>query len=297
MTPVELKALVEGAIFASASPISIEQIQKLFDEEERPGKEAIRSVINGLMEDYEGRGINLSEVASGFRFQAVPETAKWLSRMWEEKPPRYSRATLETLALMAYRQPITRSEIEDIRGVSVSTNIVKSLQERDWIKVVGHRDVPGKPALYATTREFLDYFNLKSLEELPPLSEIKNLDEIEIGNGEQEFQLGEHEVKPDDIATISELAAEIVGDRSDQSENDNPEMEEENETSILDEEIDFSAIDKLNANFSTDTSHIVEEVAEVVEESTELDIKTDSTIAALEEAVHRVEEEVEAEPS
>lgn len=295
MTPVELKALVEGAIFASASPISIEQIQKLFDEEERPGKEAIRSVIDGLMEDYEERGINLSEVASGFRFQAVPETAKWLSRMWEEKPPRYSRATLETLALMAYRQPITRSEIEDIRGVSVSTNIVKTLQERDWIKVVGHRDVPGKPALYATTKEFLDNFDLKSLEELPPLSEIKNLDEIEIGNGEQEFQLGEHDVKQDDITAIAEMAAEIVDDRS--SQTDSKDVEIENETSILDEEIDFSAIDKLNANFSTDTSHIVEEVVEVVEESAELDMKTDSTIEKLEEAVHRVEEEVEAETS
>ena len=297
MTPVELKALVEGAIFASASPISIEQIQKLFDEEERPGKEAIRSVIEGLMEDYEGRGINLSEVASGFRFQAVPETAKWLSRMWEEKPPRYSRATLETLALMAYRQPITRSEIEDIRGVSVSTNIVKSLQERDWIKVVGHRDVPGKPALYATTKEFLDYFDLKSLEELPPLSEIKNLDEIEVGNGEQEFQLGEHEVKQDDIGAIAEMAAEIVGNRPIQTGSDGVEIEEEKETSILDEEIDFSAIDKLNADFSTDTSHIVAEVAEVVEESAELDSKTDLTIEKLEDAVHRVEEEVEAEPS
>ena len=319
MTPVELKALVEGAIFASASPITIEQIQNLFDEEERPGKDAIRSVISDLEEDYKDRGITLSEVSSGFRFQAVPETAKWLSRMWEEKPPKYSRATLETLALMAYRQPITRSEIEDIRGVSVSTNIVKSLMERDWIKVVGHRDVPGKPALYATTKDFLDYFDLKSLEELPPLSEIKNLDEIEVDGVDKAFELGstniqdeaaeneledqleeDQEVQKGDVSTIADLAAEIVGGRSAEKvdEKDKPVVEAVKEKSILDEVMDFSAIDALNANINTDTPHLVEEVAEAEEESIELDSQVDAAVEELEEAVHRVEEEVgEVEPS
>jgi segregation and condensation protein B len=246
------------------------------------------------MEDYEGHGICLKEVASGFRFQAIPETAKWLSRMWEEKPPKYSRATLETLALMAYRQPITRSEIEDIRGVSVSSNIVKSLMERDWIKVVGHRDVPGKPALYATTKDFLDYFDLKSLEELPPLSEIKNLDEIEIQDMDPE---AEQEIRSGDVDTIAELASDIAQGRTPEQTDTVAKETEEETGSVLDEEIDFSHIDKLNAEINTDTSHIVEEVVEAVEQSAAVDEESDKAVAELEESVQRVEDEVEAEPS
>ncbi|TNF37482.1 MAG: SMC-Scp complex subunit ScpB, partial [Gammaproteobacteria bacterium] len=134
--------------------------------------------LTALQEDYEGRGLLLKEVASGYRFQVAESYAPWVSRLWEEKPPRYSRALLETLALVAYRQPITRGEIEEIRGVSVSSHILKTLLERDWVRVLGHKDVPGKPAMYGTTREFLDYFNMKSLDELPTLAEIKDLDKI-----------------------------------------------------------------------------------------------------------------------
>lgn len=173
-----LKKVIEGAVFASGQPLTIEQMGFLFDEAERPDAATLRHVLEALMQDYQDRGIELREVASGFRFQVRQETGPWVSRLWDEKPSRYSRALLETLALIAYRQPITRSEIEEIRGVSVSSHIVKTLIERDWIRVAGHRDVPGRPALFATTRDFLDNFNLKGLAELPSLSEIRDLDRI-----------------------------------------------------------------------------------------------------------------------
>ena len=173
-----LKKILEGALFAAGQPLTIERLGLLFDEGDRPDNAVIREALEALVKDYEGRGIELKEVASGFRFQVRQETGPWVSRLWEEKPSRYSRALLETLALIAYRQPITRSEIEEIRGVSVSSHIVKTLLEREWIRVAGHRDVPGRPALFATTREFLDSFNLKSLAELPSLSEIRDLERI-----------------------------------------------------------------------------------------------------------------------
>lgn len=184
MSPELLKKVLEGAVFAAGQPMSLEQLGFLFDEADRPDNATMRAVLEELMQSYEGRGIELKEVASGFRFQVRQETGPWVSRLWDEKPSRYSRALLETLALIAYRQPITRSEIEEIRGVSVSSHIVKTLIEREWIRVAGHRDVPGRPALFATTREFLDSFNLKSLAELPSLSEIRDLDKI---NEELEF--------------------------------------------------------------------------------------------------------------
>lgn len=173
-----LKKVLEGALMAFGQPLNIEHIESLFHEDERPARDDIREALRELASDYENHGIELREVASGWRFQVRQELGPWVSRLWEEKPIRYSRALLETLALIAYRQPITRSEIEDIRGVSVSTHIVKTLMEREWIRVAGHRDVPGRPALFATTRQFLDAFNLKGLAELPPLSEIRDLEEI-----------------------------------------------------------------------------------------------------------------------
>lgn len=184
LSPELLRKVLEGAIFAAGQPMSLEQLGFLFDEGDRPDNATMRAVLDELVLSYEGRGIELKEVASGFRFQVRQETGPWVSRLWDEKPSRYSRALLETLALIAYRQPITRSEIEEIRGVSVSSHIVKTLIEREWIRVAGHRDVPGRPALFATTREFLDSFNLKSLAELPSLSEIRDLDKI---NEELEF--------------------------------------------------------------------------------------------------------------
>ena len=174
-----LKKIIEAALMVSGKPLSVNQLQDLFEiESEKPERNDIRNALSELQADYADRGIELREIASGFRFQVRPDYAEWVNRLYDEKPPRYSRALLETLAIIAYRQPITRSEIEDIRGVSVSTNIIKTMQEREWVKVVGHRDVPGKPELLATTKQFLDYFNLKKLSDLPTLAEIKDFDQI-----------------------------------------------------------------------------------------------------------------------
>ncbi|WP_419535783.1 SMC-Scp complex subunit ScpB [Endozoicomonas sp.] len=174
----ELSLILEAAIMASSRPLNIEQLAALFPEEERPDGNEIREALVKVSEACEGRAFELKQVASGFRFQVRQAMAPWIGGLWDEKPQRYTRALLETLALIAYRQPITRGEIEDIRGVSVSSNIIRTLQEREWVRVVGHRDVPGRPAMFATTRQFLDYFNLQNLNELPPLSEIRDLEEI-----------------------------------------------------------------------------------------------------------------------
>ncbi|QWT22414.1 SMC-Scp complex subunit ScpB [Bacillus sp. NP157] len=169
---------MEAALLASTQPMTIVQLKAIFGEEEEVGTDELAAALQALTVDCEGRGVELVEVASGWRYQVRRDVHGWVSRMWAEKPSRYSRALLETLALIAYRQPITRPEIEQIRGVVVSSNIIKTLEEREWIRVVGYRDVPGRPALFGTTRTFLDYFNLKSLDALPPLSEIRDLDEL-----------------------------------------------------------------------------------------------------------------------
>ena len=175
---VLIRRVLEAAILAADGPLDRDTMLSLFDEAERPDRDSLNLVLAELAESYAGRGIELKEVASGFRFQVRREMGPWVSRLWQEKAPRYSRAILETLALIAYRQPITRGEIEEIRGVAVNTQIVKTMLERNWIRIVGHRDVPGRPAMFATTRQFLDYFDLKSLEDLPTLSEIRDLDKI-----------------------------------------------------------------------------------------------------------------------
>jgi segregation and condensation protein B len=175
MEDLPLKQIVEGAILAAEQPLTIDQLMGLFEEGREPERAAIRDVLKEIEEDCEGRGYELKQVASGYRFQVRADYGEWVGRLWKEKPPRYSRALLETLALVAYKQPITRGDIEEIRGVAVSTNIMRTLIEREWVRVVGHRDVPGHPALYATTKNFLDYFNLRSLDELPTLAEIRDL--------------------------------------------------------------------------------------------------------------------------
>lgn len=178
MNPQQLKNILEATLLAAGEPMNLDRLLAVFPEEARPEPQALREALLALAEDCAARGIELKEVGSGFRFQVKQDYAPWVARLGEERAPRYSRALLETLVLIAYRQPISRAEIEDIRGVSVSSHIIKTLQEREWIRVVGHREVPGKPALYGTTRDFLDYFNLKNLSELPPLSEIRSLEAI-----------------------------------------------------------------------------------------------------------------------
>jgi segregation and condensation protein B len=175
----ELKIILEAALLAAEEPIPIDRLLTLFREEQRPSREAVRAALQELHRDYTGRGVELIEVASGFRLQVPQSFAPWVSRLWQERPARYSTALLETLTLIAYRQPITRGEIEEVRGVSINSTIIKTLLEREWIKIVGHREIPGRPGLYATTRTFLDYFNLKSLDELPPLAELRNFDTID----------------------------------------------------------------------------------------------------------------------
>jgi segregation and condensation protein B len=174
----ELKTILEALLLAAGEPLTPDRLLAVFPEAERPDRDTLRAALAELAADYAGRGIALVEVASGFRLQVPKTFSPWVSRLWEERAARYSRALLETLALIAYRQPITRGEIEDVRGVSLSGGIMKALQERGWIKVVGHREVPGRPALYATTRAFLDYFNLRSLSELPPLAAPRDLDAV-----------------------------------------------------------------------------------------------------------------------
>lgn len=174
-----IKTIIEAALLAAGDAMTTAQMAALFEETEQPTASEINAALSELEEDCAGRGVELVQVASGYRLQVRAELQPWISRMWAERPQRYSRALLETLALVAYRQPITRGEIESVRGVSLSSSIIRTLQERDWIRVVGHRDVPGKPALFGTTRAFLDYFKLRSLDQLPTLSEITDLDALE----------------------------------------------------------------------------------------------------------------------
>ncbi len=210
-----LRKIIEGAILAAGQPMTIARLLELFDEEVAPGKDEIAAALLDIQAASAERGFELKEVASGWRFQVRDNLAPWVNRLWEEKPQKYSRALLETLALVAYRQPITRGDIEEIRGVAVSSHIMKTLLERDWVKVVGHRDVPGRPSLFATTRQFLDYFNLKSLDELPSLSEIRDLDELtpvldlgEAGLGEKDTDPAIPDENPSSV--ISETDAEPV---------------------------------------------------------------------------------------
>ncbi len=176
----EIEFFIEAALLAAGRPLSIDQLQGLFDGRSTPEKSLIRAAIKSLNEGYEERGIVIAEVASGFRMQIRSAMADRLQKLWEERPPRYSRALFETLALIAYRQPITRGEIEEIRGVSVSSNIMRSLAEREWIRVVGHRDVPGRPAMFGTTKAFLDYFSLKRLEDLPELADLADWESLRV---------------------------------------------------------------------------------------------------------------------
>lgn len=203
----QLKRIVEAALMAAGHPLTLVQINELFDEDQMPGVDAIANALAELQADCDGRGIELVEVASGWRYQIRTDTQPWVSRLWSERQTRYSRALLETLALIAYRQPITRAEIEQIRGVAVSTNIIKTMEEREWIRVVGHRDVPGKPAIFGTTKHFLDYFNLKSLDELPPLAELRDLSDIEP-------QLA---LDPDTIGTLPSAPGAAAEDAADES--------------------------------------------------------------------------------
>ena len=223
MEATEIKYFIEAALLAAGRPLSIDQLHGLFDGRMAPEKKEIREAIKTLNEEYEERGMVISEVASGFRLQIKSAMADRLQKLWEERPPRYSRALFETLALIAYRQPITRGDIEDIRGVSVSSNIIRQLLDRDWVRVVGHRDVPGRPAMFGTTKSFLDYFGLKKLDDLPPLADLSDWESLRL-----QLNLPEVENPAEtDVADIAEEAA-----------NDVPVLQPEG----TEEDSDFSAV-------------------------------------------------------
>ena len=224
MSQKKIKNIIEAALMVSSQTLSIQRLMNLFDEDKtlHPDRDSIKTAINDLQKDFEGHGVSLVEVASGFRFQANSEYAEWVNHLFDERPPRYSRALLETLSIIAYRQPITRGEIEDIRGVSVSGTITKTLQEREWIKVVGHRDVPGRPELLATTKSFLDYFNLKKLSELPELEDIKDFDSI----NPDLFEALEKEMNTDRKRTDNNLTSTISSDNIMETEDVDDEITE-----------------------------------------------------------------------
>ena len=175
---MDIKQIIEATLFAADRPLSITQLQNIFSDMERPERAELVAALTAIENDYQQRPIQLQEVASGYRFQIREELSPWVSKLFEERPPKFSRALLETLAIIAYQQPLTRGDIEQIRGVSVSTNIMRTLLDREWVRIVGHKEVPGRPAVYATTRQFLDYFNLKSLDELPPLPSISEVEDV-----------------------------------------------------------------------------------------------------------------------
>ncbi|VAW96933.1 Segregation and condensation protein B [hydrothermal vent metagenome] len=234
LSPEKIKNIVEAALLAAGQALSIDRLLTLFLDEYQPSRDELHAALAALAEDCAGRGIELVEVGSGFRYQARQDYAQWVVRLWEEKPARYSRALLETLSLVAYRQPVTRGEIEDIRGVSVSSHIMKTLLEREWVKVVGHRDVPGKPAMFATTRQFLDYFGLKGLGDLPTLAEIRDIDSInaeldllEPGSEHADAEGGTEkapasQMSIDDVVAAEEAAVEAAEARAGSGSSETP---------------------------------------------------------------------------
>lgn len=254
MTPDKLKNIIEAVLLSAEHPMTVPQIESLFmGDNDCPSRDDLRKALHDLGEDYVNRGFELKQVASGYRLQVKQDFAEWVGRLWEEKPARYSRALLETIALIAYRQPVTRGEIEDVRGVSVSSNIIKTLVERDWVKVLGHKDVPGKPALYGTTREFLDYFNLKSLDELPTLAEIKDLDkfhpELELDDVTSTDAVDQSE-SVEDTVTDQESGAqsdESIAEYAPEAEASDEYLEEEDS---LDEEFDDQAEEDIESSIA-----------------------------------------------
>jgi len=225
MTTEKIQSIIEAALMVSGQTLTLTSLQNLFSEDERPDNTEIKQILEKIKERHGDSGIELVEVASGYRLQAKAELSPWLSKLWHERPPRYSRAFLETLSIIAYKQPVTRAEIEEIRGVTVSSNIMKTLQEREWIRILGFKDTPGKPAIYGTTKEFLNYFNLKSLTELPSLAEFKD---IETQESELQVQLALHNsgISPNDSEVIPEERDAIVAaDEDDANGEENFEIE------------------------------------------------------------------------
>lgn len=261
----QTKKIIEGLLLAAGKPLPMNRIAEVFPARERPETEELKAALEEIENDCEDRGFELKKVASGYRFQVKQEFSEWVGKLWEEKPQRYSRALLETISIIAYRQPITRGEIEKIRGVAVSTNIIRTLMDREWVRVVGHRDVPGKPAMYATSKQFLDYFNLKSLEELPPLSEIRELEDLEpelsledeaLESRVLEFPSAEDMEEEYDVLDEEEERAAAIGTRPiDEILGIEPETEEEE----LDDDLDVAESAQAGETvFDQDAEHTID---------------------------------------
>lgn len=236
MDATEIRYFIEAALLAGGRPLTVDQLQGLFDGRMAPEKAEIRQAISTLNEEYEKRGIVVSEVASGFRMQVKSSMADRLQKLWEERPPRYSRALFETLALIAYRQPITRGDIEEIRGVAVSSNIIRQLLERGWVRVVGHRDVPGRPAMFGTTKTFLDYFSLKKLDDLPPLADLSDWESLRVQLNLPEVDEQSESGVEETIESMASGIPVLYPEGEEEPEEEDPEFEaEENEELVVSE--------------------------------------------------------------
>lgn len=271
--PRELAPLLEAFLLASGKPQSLERLFELFEEGERPEPAVFKKALTLLGKSCEGRAFELKEVSSGYRLQIREKFSPWVGRLWEERPQRYSRAMLETIALIAYRQPITRGEIEDVRGVAVNSNIVKTLLEREWIRVVGYRDVPGKPAMFATTKAFLDHFNLKNLEDLPPLAELR-------------------EMETDPVLDFDDAPVpQSLQERVDASAEPEEEKEETSFHTLLLE------LDSMEEGIKTDFDDLLRDAADGEAPTVEAEIETESEPQIAEPTIEvELEAEPEAEP-
>ena len=279
----KVKMIIEGLLLAAGRPLPLESIAAVFNEEERPENDELLGVLARIDEECGDRGFELTKVASGYRFQVKQELAEWVGKLWEERPPRYTRALLETLALVAYRQPITRGDIEEIRGVAVSSNIIRTLLDREWIRVVGQRDVPGRPSMFATTKQFLDYFNLESLQQLPALSEIRDID----GGAK-------------DLGFEAELAAARVLEMPENAEDDaSIELSDEEKAELLAEEEAIALSQKpldeiLHPNGRPELQD--EEADEEADEEND-HAKESDDFAELDEALAALEQDLGGDPS
>lgn len=282
----KVKMIIEGLLLAAGRPLSLESIAAVFNDDERPENDELLAVLARIDDECGDRGFELTKVASGYRFQVKQELAEWVGKLWEERPPRYTRALLETLALIAYRQPITRGDIEEIRGVAVSSNIIRTLLDREWIRVVGQRDVPGRPSMFATTKQFLDYFNLESLQQLPALSEIRDID----GGAK-------------DLGFEAELAAARVLEMPENTEEENPaELSEDEKAQLLAEEEAIALSQKpldeiLHPNGVPETSEEAEESDDLEDELEDEKTDDDDEFAEIDQALSALEQDLGGDPT
>ena len=275
----KIKMIIEGLLLAAGRPLTLESIAAVFNDDERPENEELLAVLARIDEECGYRGFELTKVASGYRFQVKQELAEWVSKLWEERPPRYTRALLETLALIAYRQPITRGDIEEIRGVAVSSNIIRTLLDREWIRVVGQRDVPGRPSMFATTKQFLDYFNLESLQQLPALSEIRDID----GGAK-------------DLGFEAELAAARVLEMPENTEEENTAALSEDEKAELLAEEEAIALSQKPLDEILHPNGLPEDLEES-EELDEQEDELDNEFAEIDQALSALEQDLGGDPS